>query len=355
MKLAIAEFLSGAFSLSLRAQGSGFTANRTWLLPSTLPTTGQVLQVVSISSTNVSLDFATVSGGGGGGTVSSVAIAAPVDTFVASGSPVTSSGTLSLSYSTQTANLVHASPASGGAGVPTWRSLVAADIPTLDAAKIGTGLIAIARLPVGTAINTIAAGNDARLHSQNTDVGTSNSSFQLNNLAAGLRIKDAAGVLQVRNATDTGFADLTCNNLTVLGANTIINTTELQVADPVITLNSSVTTGTPTLNAGIEALRGSQTRASLLWNESSTRWMAGVAGSEITLSRIVSRTFLSSDLVSGVLTFAHNLGTNNLVWQVYDDAGNAVFPDVISSSANSATFDFKSATVSNTWRVVVTG
>ena len=354
MKLAIAEFLVNAFSLSLRANPTGFTASRTWLLPPTLPTPGQVLQVSAVSGSNVSLDFATVSGGGGG-TVNSVALTAPSDTFAVAGSPVTASGTLALTYANQAANLVHASPASGGAGLPTWRSLVAADIPNLDGSKITSGTVAIARLPVGTAINTVAAGNDNRFHSQNTDVGTNSSSFQLNNLSTGVRIKDATGVLQVRNAADTAFADISCNNLTVAGTTTIINSEVVSIADNIITLNSDVVTGTPTENAGIEISRGASVKASLIWNEGTGRWVSGLLGSELPIARVASRSFVAADLVAGVLTFAHNLGSNNISWQVYDDTGNAVFPDVISSAANSATFDLKSATVSNTWRVVVVG
>jgi hypothetical protein len=353
MKLAIAEFLTGAFSLSLRAN-TGFTASRTWQLPPTLPTTGQVLQVASISANTINLDFATVSGGGGG-SVNSVGLSAPADTFAVANSPVTSTGTLALTYTTQTANLVHASPVSGGAGVPTWRALVAADIPALDGSKITTGTVAIARLPVGTAINTVAAGNDTRFHSQNTDVGTSSASFQVNNLATGFRIKDVAGVMQVRNAADTGFADLSVNNLTVAGTTTTVNSETVAIADNILTLNSNVTTGTPTENGGIEISRGSSTNASLIWNETNTRWVAGVAGTESAIARVASRTFVAADLTAGVLTFAHNLGTNNLVWQVWSDTGEAVFPDVISSATNSATFDFKSANIANTWRVVVMG
>lgn len=62
------------------------------------------------------------------GSVSSVALALPAD-FSISGSPVTSSGTLTGAYTTQSANTVHAGPTSGGAATPTYRLLVSADIP----------------------------------------------------------------------------------------------------------------------------------------------------------------------------------------------------------------------------------
>src|SRR3954453_18266941 len=62
------------------------------------------------------------SGGGGTGTVSSVALALPA-IFSVSGSPVTTSGTLTATFATQAANAVFAGPASGGAVAPAFRAL----------------------------------------------------------------------------------------------------------------------------------------------------------------------------------------------------------------------------------------
>lgn len=69
------------------------------------------------------------------GTVTSVALSAPsTSVFSVSGSPVTTSGTLTLSLANQNANIVFAGPGSGGATTPSFRSLVANDIPgTLNA------------------------------------------------------------------------------------------------------------------------------------------------------------------------------------------------------------------------------
>jgi hypothetical protein len=64
------------------------------------------------------------------GTVSSVGLSMPA-IFNVSGSPVTGSGTLTASLANESANLVFAGPSSGGAAAPTFRALVAADLPTL--------------------------------------------------------------------------------------------------------------------------------------------------------------------------------------------------------------------------------
>lgn len=81
--------------------------------------------------------------GGGGGSVSSVALALPVSVFSVSGSPVTTSGTLTGAFTTQTANTVFSGPTSGGAATPTFRALVAADIPATLAATAFSGAVTI--------------------------------------------------------------------------------------------------------------------------------------------------------------------------------------------------------------------
>jgi len=72
----------------------------------------------------------TATSAGGTGTVTSVGLAAPVE-FTVSGSPVTSTGTLTLTKATQTANTAWLGPTSGAAAVPTFRALVKADWPEL--------------------------------------------------------------------------------------------------------------------------------------------------------------------------------------------------------------------------------
>jgi len=65
----------------------------------------------------------------GAGTVSSVGLAEG-SIFNVTGSPVTTSGTLTLTLKAQAVNTVFAGPTSGGAAQPTFRALVAADVPS---------------------------------------------------------------------------------------------------------------------------------------------------------------------------------------------------------------------------------
>lgn len=76
------------------------------------------------------------------GTVTSVGLSLP-SIFTVSGSPVTTTGTLTGSLANQTANTIFAGPSTGVPAAPTFRSLVANDIPNLDAAKITTGTLPI--------------------------------------------------------------------------------------------------------------------------------------------------------------------------------------------------------------------
>lgn len=63
--------------------------------------------------------------------VTSVALSLP-SFITVSGSPVTTTGTLTGALATQAANTVFAGPTSGGAVAPTFRALVAGDIPSLS-------------------------------------------------------------------------------------------------------------------------------------------------------------------------------------------------------------------------------
>ncbi|MBI5219967.1 MAG: tail fiber domain-containing protein [Bacteroidia bacterium] len=109
-------------------------------------TSGQVLSSTGASSTP-SWTTPTL------GTVTSVGLSMP-SVFSVSGSPVTSSGTLTASFNSQTANYVFAAP-NGSAGTPTFRALVAADLPSHSHSSLtpGTGL-------TGTAYSGSAAVSD---------------------------------------------------------------------------------------------------------------------------------------------------------------------------------------------------
>lgn len=67
----------------------------------------------------------------GVGSVTSVALSTPGTIYSVSGSPVTTSGTLTLNLLTQTANTIFAGPTTGAAATPTFRAMVAADLDAI--------------------------------------------------------------------------------------------------------------------------------------------------------------------------------------------------------------------------------
>lgn len=100
------------------------------------------------------------------GTVTSVQVQAssPLQSSVNTAQSQTLSTT--ISFTNQTANTVLAGPSSGSAAAPAFRSLVAADIPNLNASKINDGTLGIAR--GGTNISSYAKGDILYASAANT-------------------------------------------------------------------------------------------------------------------------------------------------------------------------------------------
>lgn len=93
-----------------------------------------VTQATGDNSTRLATTAFVKSLGYNSGTVTSVGLSLP-SFITVSNSPVTGTGTLTGTLASQTANTVFIAP-DGAAGSPTFRALLAADIPTLTAAKI---------------------------------------------------------------------------------------------------------------------------------------------------------------------------------------------------------------------------
>jgi hypothetical protein len=102
--------------------------------------------------------------GASGFGVESVSLSMP-SIFSVSGSPGTANVSLGVTLATEAANKVFAGPTSGGAATPTFRSLVAADIPSLSSIyqPLDATLTALAAanwaandLPIGTGADTLS-------------------------------------------------------------------------------------------------------------------------------------------------------------------------------------------------------
>lgn len=92
-------------------------------------------------------------------------------------------------------------------------------------------------------------------------------------------------------------------DFTVLGTATTINTQTLSVEDNLITLNSTFTAGTPTVNGGIEILRGSDTTVQFRWNETNDWWeLSNPEGTGTTYSAVLTTGSIESTDTALVVT-----------------------------------------------------
>ncbi len=119
--------------------------------PVSVPNCGSATQALAYSTSTHLFSCQTISAGTG--TVTSVDFTAP-SVFSVSGNPVTSSGTIAVTFATgQTANRVLASP-NGSTGAVALRALVGADIPAVNLASSSnggvTGNLPVANLNSGT-------------------------------------------------------------------------------------------------------------------------------------------------------------------------------------------------------------
>ena len=113
------------------------------------------------------------------GTVTSVALSLP-SIFTVSGSPVTTTGTLTGTFNTQTANTVFAGPASGSAATPTFRALVSADIPNNAANTTGTATNASNVAVADTTTNAVYYPVISSSNTGNQAMNTSSSKLKYN-------------------------------------------------------------------------------------------------------------------------------------------------------------------------------
>ena len=134
--------------------------------------------------------------GGGAGSVTSVGLALPTE-FSISGSPVTTSGTLTGAWASQTANYFLAAP-NGSAGTPTFRGILAADIPTLNQNTTGTA----AGLSTTLAISSGGTGLTSTPTNGQIDIGNG-TSFTRTTLSAGtgISITNGSGSITIDNTT----------------------------------------------------------------------------------------------------------------------------------------------------------
>lgn len=223
-------------------------------------------------------------------------------------------------------------------------------------------------LPTATTIGTVTYSDltnaKSKAHSQNTDTGTNSATFQVG--TNGVKIKNNSGTeLQVRNADDTGYANLRLNNLYVEGTTTTINSNEVNIGDNEILLNSDITTNTLNSDGGIAVKRlmaDNTTRkdAKLSFNNSIGKWETtggAVTGALVTAQVANKITATIGDGVATSFSIAHNLNTRDVVVMIRESASpyEQVITDVEMTTVNTVKVSFASAPASNAYTITIIG
>ncbi len=213
-----------------------------------------------------------------------------------------------------------------------------------------------------TQTETNLADAVAKKHSQNTDSGTSQSSFYIG--TDGPRIKNDNGQIQIRNNDDTGFADLKVNNLFVEGTQTIINSNEVNIGDNIIKLNADITSATLNSDGGIEVKRlksdnTTEGNAAILFNESLDKWQVTEGAPENVQTFDIARKYTATvgDGTATSFVLTHNLNTRDIAVTIRETSTPyaQVITDVEFTSVNTITINFAQPPTVDQYTVTLVG
>ena len=270
----------------------------------------------------------------GSGTVTSVGLSLP-SIFTVSNSPVTASGTLTGTLSTQNANTIFAGPSSGLASAPAFRGLVSADIPNLDASKISSGQFAAVQIPsldatvISSGVLSTAVGGTGFSFSSGSIgqgqllIGTGGG-FAKANLTAGsgINITNGSGSITISGniytpGTGISIAGTTITNTGDTDATNDITTATTAGGDlsgnyPNPTIGATVATGgniITAINAASTLINGARVNTNFGTQAISTTGSLSAGATTITGLTINGAVWPGN--ANGVLT---NNGTGTLSW-----------------------------------------
>jgi hypothetical protein len=146
-------------------------------------------------------------------------------------------------------------------------------------------------------------------------------------------------------------------NLNVTGTINSVNTTQVNIVDNKINLNTDFT-GDPTVDAGIRVERGNATDVEILWNETNDNWTLTNNGTNYhAIVRKFATDITTTEAAPFTFNADHNLGTRDVTVQVFATASpyNQVECDVDHFSTTRVVLTFAAQPTPGQYRVVITG
>ena len=203
---------------------------------------------------------------------------------------------------------------------------------------------------------------DGAVSIKNVDLATQTTGNYIATIAGTANEITVSGSGSENSAVTIGLPDdvtitgnlLVGGNLNVTGTVNSVNTTQVNIVDNKINLNTDFT-GAPVADAGIRVERGSETDVEILWNESSDKWTVTNDGTNY---HAITRKYVETlNSVATSYTVTHNLGSTDVLVQVSQAASPyaKVETDVELASASAVTIKFAVAPASGEYKVVVIG
>ena len=218
---------------------------------------------------------------------------------------------------------------------------------------------------VGGASAADIADAASKRHTQNTDTGTTGSSFTIDSDAASpVVLNNNAGVLELTDGS-SNFRDLKVKNLTVTGTTTQVDSNEVNIGDSELLLNSDVAANAQNSDGGIAIKRlqsDDTTRADAknYFDNTTGLWKVTQGAVDDLQTFQVARKFVSAAIGDGSakdFVITHNLNTRDVQVAIRRVASpyELVLTDVECTSVDTITVKFKNAPTAGQFVVTVIG